>query len=520
MYETAIGSDTKGKRTIFKEEMFMRKRRIAFILVFAMLLQLVPLPQGVLAGVGDLFPKTEAAVGDSVASGTTGNLKWSIVEEKMGDGWISSSDTAYKLTITGSGSMPDYKTVSYVGNKYTYYKTAAPWSDYALGIQTVEIGEGVTNISQNAFYGCNAITSITIPSGVTKIGNYAFRDCTHLKNVSLPEGLQTLGNYAFMSCTDLTSVKIPSSLTSIGSSAFWLCSVLQEILLGNSKITEVPSHAFYSCRKLNKVTLPNTVKIISDSCFGNCSELSDIALPNSLETIGVDSFTSTAIKELVIPKSVTKIEGNPYCNGQLQTITVDPDNKNYVSVDNILIELKGETYYKAVCYPCNAENDIVVPAPIEEIGDSAFKETAAKNITFPASLKTIGLDAFYKAAKLESVSIPGNVKSIGDNAFRNCTMLSNIKLGTGLESIGKYAFQDCNIAQIELPDKITSIDRNAFSNCKKLQSVSLPNSITEIGESVFDSCTSLETVEIGQKLETISGSVFDNCPKLANIKIS
>lgn len=377
----------------------MRKRRIAFILVFAMLLQLVPLPQGVLAGIGDLFPKTEAAVGGyTIDRGTTGTLKWSIVEEEKKPGWLSSSFRAYKLTITGTGSMLDYNIESYKEDGSLHFKTAAPWKEYALGIQTVEISDGVTNISQNAFYGCNAMTSITIPSGVTQIGDSAFEECTALKSVSLPEGLQTLGSGVFERCTELTSVDIPSSLTSIGNTAFYMCTNLKSILLGNSKIKQIPLWAFCSCSNLSEVTLPDTITEISSNAFGSCHNLSEITLPNSLETIAEGAFAETSIRELVIPKSVTQIVGNPCRDDkQLQTIKVDSENKNYVSINNILVELRGGKYYKTLCYPCNAKNDIVVPAPTVEIGDYAFQATAAQNITLPASLKTIGSSAFMEA---------------------------------------------------------------------------------------------------------------------------
>ena len=42
------------------------------------------------------------------------------------------------------------------------------------------------SIPQNAFYGCDSLTSITFPEGVREIKNDAFYNCTSLKEVVIP----------------------------------------------------------------------------------------------------------------------------------------------------------------------------------------------------------------------------------------------------------------------------------------------------------------------------------------------
>ena len=73
-------------------------------------------------------------------------------------------------------------------------------------------------------YPCgNTATSYVIPNGVTTISDYAFYSCEKLTTVVFPANLTTIGESAFYECIGLTSVTIPSKVTNIGSDAFFGC---------------------------------------------------------------------------------------------------------------------------------------------------------------------------------------------------------------------------------------------------------------------------------------------------------
>lgn len=72
---------------------------------------------------------------------------------------------------------------------------------YVLGLDR-------TNMSSNAFIGCNGITSVIIPSGVTSIGEYAFYGCSGLTSITIPDSVTSIGREAFAFCSRLTSVTI------------------------------------------------------------------------------------------------------------------------------------------------------------------------------------------------------------------------------------------------------------------------------------------------------------------------
>ena len=70
----------------------------------------------------------------------------------------------------------------------------SPWRN---SVKFAVIEEGVTNISNYAFFCCENLVSIEIPNGVTNIGLSAFNFCENLKSVLLPNTLETIEDGAF-----------------------------------------------------------------------------------------------------------------------------------------------------------------------------------------------------------------------------------------------------------------------------------------------------------------------------------
>ena len=93
------------------------------------------------------------AVADNVASGTWGNLSWTL-------------DNNGKLTISGNGEMQNF-----------YGASNDAWKPYQDQITTIEIRNGVTSVSNYAFYACYSLSDISLPSTLTSIGDMVFFNC-------------------------------------------------------------------------------------------------------------------------------------------------------------------------------------------------------------------------------------------------------------------------------------------------------------------------------------------------------
>lgn len=517
------------------------RKRIAIFLVLLLILQVAPLPEGAFSNFFDFSKSAKAAT-----SGTINGISWKLTTEtKATDSPLEAGQTAYKLTLTGSGAIPDFYWESYVTNAATGEtdsRTTAPWKEYAKNIQTVSVGSGITQIGDYSFYNSTALKTATMANSVTSIGSSVFSNCSALKTCTLSTALKSISNNAFYYCTEMVNCSLPNSLTSIYSAAFYSCSSLTSINLG-SNLTYIAESAFAQCSSLTSVTYPGIelsqscftgcknlktvtmtegTKTIGNNAFTGCINLNTITFPkSSLTKIGESAFSSTAFTTITIPASVTTIPANPFTSNKLTEIKVASGNTHFTIKNNLLIELKNGELYKALSYPYGATTSVTVPSPVQEIGGYCFYGLSLISCALPASLVTIGTYAFHSNNKITRMDIPGNVTTIGAYSFVNCSLLSNVSFGGDITSIGINAFSNCSkLASLDLPDKIKTIGSSAFTNCTSLKEITLPNSLETLGDSVFQGCTSVESVSMGQNINTINGSVFNNCSKISTLTIS
>ncbi|WP_276629713.1 leucine-rich repeat domain-containing protein [Prevotella pallens] len=86
----------------------------------------------------------------------------------------------------------------------------------------------LTEIGEDAFYGCDNLEDINIPDGVTRIGNSAFYCNFSLRKINIPSSVTYIAENAF-ACAHLDSIDIPAGVTFIGRGAFWQCDRLKKV---------------------------------------------------------------------------------------------------------------------------------------------------------------------------------------------------------------------------------------------------------------------------------------------------
>ena len=157
--------------------------------------------------------------------------------------------------------------VAIVASMLIFSLVISPWIGYSTGdfkvpistynIKEFVIPDGVTKISDEAFFGCTELESVVIPDSVTSIGEDAFAWCDSLTSIVIPDSVTTIGDGAFSYCDSLTSVTIGSGVISIGDSAFYGCDNLTSVVIGDS-VTSIGHHAFTYCDSLTSIKYRGT----------------------------------------------------------------------------------------------------------------------------------------------------------------------------------------------------------------------------------------------------------------------
>ncbi len=179
-----------------------------------------------------------------------------------------------------------------------------------------------------------------------------------LKSFVVPASVTSIAENAFQNTTNMTSVTFatPSSITTIGRNAF-----------SKSGITQID--------------IPKTVTTIESQAFDNCSSLKTVNIPSSVRTIETGSFNKC--------ESITKF-------------TVDASNTTFAALDGML---------------CLKDKNTLVTFPA---GKADSKYTLIPNFT------TVAPYAFYGTQKVSNITFPASITSIGNRAIALCTNLKSL----------------------------------------------------------------------------------------------
>ena len=305
----------------------------------------------------------------------------------------------------------------------------------------------------------------------------------------------------FASGISLTEINIPSTIntlpvTTIGNFAFDGSSITNATL--PASLTTIELYAFGSS-DIQTIEMPG-VKTIEEAAFENCQSLTAVTLPVSLQTIGSTSFG--------------------YC-GSLATLTVDPNNLNYKSINNVLFNKSGT---ELILYSIGQNaTSYTVPSDVQTIGEGAFAGSSLVSITLPNSIQTIDSYSFMDCNDLESIILPNSIQTIGFYAFHNCSSLESITLPDSIQTIGESTFGNCeSLASVTLPVNLQSIGPDAFYSCSSLESINLPDSLEALGYGVFSSCSNLLSITFlgdAPPAANVGLAIFDDVASSAKVYV-
>lgn len=302
------------------------------------------------------------------------------------------------------------------------------------------------------------------------------------------------------------------------------------------------------------------VTAIDWGVFGYCTALADVSIPATVETLGDYAFGECKLKSVTIADASTSINFNQAFSGTtIESLYLGRNwSGNFSDVHNVTLGAQ------VTSIPSNAFKDsplseISIPATVETLGDDAFGGCELKSVTIADATTLISFNQAFSGTTIESlylgrnwsgsfndvhnvtlgaqvtaipssafsnsplseISIPATVETIDDRAFSGCAALASVNLSDGLTGIGSFAFENCAaLTQISIPATVETIGRSAFSGCAALASVNLTDGLTVISYSAFENCATLTQISIPATVKTIGGSAFSGCAALASVNLT
>lgn len=164
-------------------------------------------------------------------------------------------------------------------------------------------------------------------------------------------------------------------------------------------------------------------------------------------------------------------------------------------------KLEGE-YYHGTYYPAiDTCTYVEIPDTVTVIGDYAFASWS------------------YEGSPLEEIILPEKLESIGKEAFHECKKLTSIKIPEGVTTIEKKTFGSCTaLEEVIFPSTLTSIGFNAFG-ASGLKKIEIPDTVTELDTEIFYQCKNLEEVILPKNITSIPSSMFSWCSSLKEVTI-
>lgn len=300
--------------------------------------------------------------------------------------------------------------------------------------------------------------TMNIPEGVTNISNLAPSDAGNIKKLHFPKTTKKIASEAFGNFNGLEEMTVDpeADIIDVGVNVFdetdlWDYTGTEDFMLGNVLLKENMDHAntdnitiasnvrtvasnalFYGHESVDFNNVQNVsswlchydisgewqfesvnmknVKYIGNDAFRDCKKLTSVTLSEKLERISGAAFkNNSALESITIPDSVKYIETYAFNNCGLKTVGISSDSK------------------------------------LQYIGEGAFADNdALEEITLPKSLDTLMSSAF-SSGNLKKINIESteNLNCIGDDIFAD-TVFADNNTKNGVLYLGDVAIIDYN----------------------------------------------------------------------------
>lgn len=234
----------------------------------------------------------------------------------------------------------------------------------------------------------------------------------------------------------------------------------------------------------------------------------------------IKKFLSVALVFITCLISLASVVKNTYASNIENNVSSSYSYSNAVVEDN---GVSYTLYYNsigrteaAIAYNSGGENTVInVP--------DKFTSVNATGSTSTTTITAIYESGFANCTATQ-INLPNTIKQIGKQAFLSCTNLVTFVIPSKVTVIDVATFMNCTALtdvsymnndgdSVKVNNTITAINENAFTGCRRLSSFTMPNTLTYIGRSAFKGCVYLTRVILpsaSNELE-VDDYAFANC---------
>lgn len=394
-------------------------------------------------------------------------------------------------------------------------------------------------------------TSFTLPAGCTEIAPYAFDGNRNIETLVLDAPGLTLRAGALAGMRALTTLSVYSLPSANPYLAYYF---------GASSGEANGSAGNFSPSTLTKVRIAVMGDTLPDYAFYGFTGLSEIEGIGDLRSIGQYAFAYTALREVSIPATVTRIGDNAFYGcAAIEAFTVAPENTAYAAFDGCLYSKDYTTLYLVP----QTKETVAFADAVRTIAAGAFYKSQVRSVVVPSTVTKIEQGAFAGVVRLEELTVPfiggsatdtdtdymmyifggsvsksdsiqadgtysystgsrsctptslrkltisGNISFLGEFAFAYLTEVTEISWNGEITYIDDYAFCQTGLTELVVPSSVTRIGDFAFAAMSDLVSAVIPGSVGgNLGLYLFRECSSLETVVFGEGVTRIPAYCF------------
>ena len=515
------------------------------------------------------IPSTVTSIGESAFADC-----FSLEKIELGQIELLGANTFARCSSLETAKIQGSPSVIYPTNMFGTWGTghsAAPLKTLEIGagkiqfslnsqkdsIETIVLGDGVTEVPANFAAYCTKLTSVSLPDALTSVPVNAFKGCSSLEKVDISENskLQSIGSNAFQNSA-LTQIYIPKDVTSIGTGAFNRTPItvfdMSDVLAESMTVGDYAINNWYdSSRPEEFPAWKDNFKYIYVRNSGaaasvkektsNCKYAFFVTNGGSVDATktGFAAVYRAGYTAKWYEEGGTPVTGDPETGKTYYVQWTLGGNTGYCgaagNVQNVRWTLvnTGDGYTLSIDgtgdmedYTCNITGSKATQ-PWRE-SETGVAPTAITRVVVGGSVTNIGNFACDGLSQVKEYNIAASVEDIGPwgvcgqnaetynlNGSTHYVTVDGVLMSADGKTLVSYPGGKDAVDEYVIPNTVETILAGAFvgSDAKK---VVIPSNVTSFPRYSFGGST-VEEIEFNANVNTLEGGAFSGLSKLKSL---